>query len=100
MIELVEAIISVYAEYRVLHMGWIISFIPKYLLLNNSKTVIDCGVMPLQSTKDDFVAFSLIAHFGIVCTQLLFPHYLGGNKLLRRLNWAQTAPSACNRQAT
>ncbi|WP_302612398.1 nitroreductase family protein [uncultured Muribaculum sp.] len=96
-IELVEAIISVYAEHRVLH-GLDISFIPKYLL-NNSKTVIDCGAMPLQSTKDDFEAFSLIAH-SRHSVRNYSSRTISEEIIAKAVELAQTAPSACNRQAT
>ena len=79
-------------------MGWIFLSSQKYLL-NNSKTVIDCGAMPLQSTKDDFEAFSLIAH-SRHSVRNYSSRTISEEIIAKAVELAQTAPSACNRQAT
>lgn len=96
-LDLVHSTLHVYIHHRVLH-GCDSSFIPQKLRMNQGSDS-KCGAMAFQATQNDFNTFPRIAH-----SRHSIRNYsersVTQEDIIKAIELAQTAPSACNRQAT
>lgn len=96
-IAMVKSIIHTYAAFRASN-GLDISFIPQELT-NPQETNVTSGAMPFLSTARDFETFDHIAHSRHSIRNFSHENVLEKD-IVKAVKMAQTAPSACNRQAT
>lgn len=96
-IALAESIIHTYAAHRVSN-GLDISFIPQELTKAHEADV-KSGAMPFLSKVRDFENFDLIAH-SRHSIRNFSQKKVSDEDIIKAVKIAQTAPSACNRQAT
>lgn len=96
-IALAESVIYAYAAHRVSN-GLDISFIPQELTKAHEADV-KSGAMPFLSKVRDFETFDLIAH-SRHSIRNFSQKKVSDEDIIKAVRIAQTAPSACNRQAT
>lgn len=96
-ITMVKSVIHTYAAYRASN-GLDISFIPQELT-NSQETNVKSGAMSFLSTDRDFEAFDHIAH-SRHSIRNFSDKKVSDEDIIKAVRMAQTAPSACNRQAT
>lgn len=96
-LDLVHSTLSVYIHHRSLH-GLDCSFIPQELR-DNTYHDTRCGAMYFPSTQNDFKTFSHIAHARHSVRNYSGMH-VKQEDIIKAVELAQTAPSACNRQAS
>lgn len=96
---IVEATLAAYAAHRK-SFGLDIDFLPQNILTTSSKaTDVVCGAMPFRSTMSDFATFKDIAYARHSIRNWSVKE-VATEDINHAIELAQTAPSACNRQAT
>lgn len=96
-IALAESIIHTYATHRVSN-GLDISFIPQELTKVH-ETDVKSGAIPFLSKVSDFMTFDHIAH-SRHSIRNFSQKKVSDEDIIKAIRIAQTAPSACNRQAS
>ncbi len=96
-LEIAKSTIHTYAKHRQVH-HLDISFIPDNLL-HDKLTEPECGAQIFASSQNDFKTFPLIAD-ARHSIRNYSNHPVKRDDIIQAVRIAQTAPSACNRQAT
>lgn len=96
-LEIVESTILTYSEHRQAH-GLDVSFIPTYLQKMSSSDI-KCGAHEFLYSKADYITFPSIAE-SRHSVRNYSDQSVAKDDIIRAVQIAQTAPSACNRQAS